>query len=409
MLIFSHHSFARHYRPRPIHPLDIVVVPFLPLLSASPMVIRLWLSWLVLTGTKPSLADAFAHRVQKGVPKIRQKKSDKLCRMTRETNLRQVANDTSYLSRRESKASSWNSQQEQSRRESLLQMPRYCLATLFGLALGVPPTMAATISDTSLKLCQTGALMPEQAITGAYEQECMSLPEREIPYTDIRQRTSGTLRIQQGTAGAGTTGLAVWNSSLLLSRLLQQLAISDWSSRCVLELGCGTGLASLTAAALGANKVLATDGNPAVVTLAEQNIRDNGLSDRVQAQLLPWSFMNALDYADGMDLVVGSDLTYQSQNWPALAETMATVVKPRTGLVLYLTLGHAGFAVQAELQGFLAVAQQYGLVPVVDAATVGLPTTDLTRLVYEKCIHREELPIVQSTGGVRVLALQCKR
>eukprot|EP00977_Amphora_coffeiformis_P009390 scaffold2168_cov180-Amphora_coffeaeformis.AAC.9 len=325
-------------------------------------------------------------------------------------NRQVTTNDTE-----ESRAVSWDSHHElPSRRESLIQIPRYYLATLFGVSVvGVPVARATTLSDASIKLCQTGALMPEQAITGAYEQECMKLPVREIPYQNMRQKTSGVLQIQQGTTGAGATGLAVWNSSLLLSRMLQQLAVSsnDWSSSRmrVLELGCGTGLASLTAAALGANQVLATDGNPAVVALADQNIRANGLSDRVRPQVLPWNLMNALDYADEMDLVVGSDLTYQSQNWPALAETMATTVKPCTGLVLYLTLGHAGFAVQAELQGFLVVARQYGLVPVADAASMGLPTADLTRLVYEKCIQPEELPIVQSTGGVRVVALQRKR
>ena len=206
----------------------------------------------------------------------------------------------------------------------------------------------------------------------------------------------------------------MWNSSLLLARLLQQIASfsntnTPWSSLRILELGCGTGLASLTAAATGATQVVATDGNPAVIQLAQQNIRNNNLSNVVQAQVLPWGFMNALDFADDMDLIMGSDLTYQSQNWPALAETMATIVKPRTGVIVYLSLGHAGFAVQAELQGFLSVAQQYGLTTVTDPSVLGWPTADMTRLVYEKCIQPEEFPIVQSTGGVRVLLLQRKR
>ena len=294
----------------------------------------------------------------------------------------------------------------QNRRDCLIY-----IQALLTFAIGsVDKANAVAMSETTMKSCQSGTLMPEQAITGAYEQECMKLPIREIPYSMNGQQTAGTLKIRQGLAGAGTTGLAVWNSSVLLSRLLQELArySNGWSSLKVLELGCGTGLASLTAAALGANRVLATDGNPAVVSLAEENIKENGLSERVHAQLLPWSFMNALDFADEMDLVIGSDLTYQSQNWPALAETMATIVKPRTGLVLYLTLGHAGFAVQAEMQGFLSVAQQYGLVPVTDSSSIGWPTADLTRLVYEKCIGSDEIPIVQSTGGVRVLLLQRK-
>lgn len=377
------------------------------------------LSWLALTtfsAAQPSsTADsAFLCRVHRATRRRIQGE----IKGALETKQGHSDNGMAWTSSRESKTT-WNpplqqqQHQQQDRRQNMLQVSRYFLATIFGLSYHQLSTAkAAAFSETSLKLCQTGALMPEQAITGAYEQDCMTLPVREIPYHNIRQNTSVALRIRQGTAGAGSTGLAVWNSSILLSRLLQQLAVAveDWSTnKRVLELGCGTGLASLTVAGLGAANVLATDGNPAVVALAEQNIRDNGLSDRVQAQLLPWSFMDAVDYADEMDLVMGADLTYQSQNWPALSETMATVVKPRTGLVLYLTLGHAGFAVEAELQGFLSVAQRYGLVSVAEAASMGLPTTDLTRFVYEKCIRPEELPIVQSTGGVRVLALQRKK
>ena len=329
----------------------------------------------------------------------------------------------------------------QSRRDHLYQTLRSVMSTLLASATtATGPTSAHADDDDMVKdndglvrrLCQTkGALVPETAITGAYEQDCMQLPWRDVPL-DSRAAQPTVLRLQQGSmSGAGTTGLAVWNSSILLSRLLTQCATNreQWAASfpCMVELGCGPGLASLTAAALGAPRVVATDGNPAVVGLADTNIRANGLTDRVTAQVLSWGWRNvATDAnADAVDLVMGSDLTYQSQNWPVLAETMAGLVRPKTGLVMYLTLGHAGFAVQAEVQGFLSVAQQYGLVPVLPGSetalrvqdTYGWPTADLTRLVYEKCLRRntnqsptdpDELAIVQSTGGVRVLLLQRK-
>jgi SAM-dependent methyltransferase len=270
---------------------------------------------------------------------------------------------------------------------------------------------------TTKDLCQSGALLPEQAITGAYEQECMQLAVREIPLAQTQPRVA--LKMAQGTTGAGATGMAVWNASLLLSRLLQELhraaAATSWSSLRIVELGCGTGLASLTAAALGAKQVLATDGNPTVVALARENILANDLQTVVQGERLPWGLLDAMDYADEpFDLVLGSDLTYQSQNWPALAQTMATLVTPNDGCILYLTLGHAGFSVQAELAGFLAVAQQYGLSPVTEAPAWwksggSVSTNDLTRLVYQTCVRPSELDLVQSTGGIGVLLLQKKQ
>jgi ribosomal protein L11 methylase PrmA len=289
-----------------------------------------------------------------------------------------------------------------------------------------------------LQRCQDGALIPETQVTGAYEQICMTLPVRQFPITKTTTPTETTtkmLQIQQGTmTGASTTGMAVWNASILLSRLLTRLqnvewSSIDWTTLSIAELGCGPGLASFTAAVLGSQHVLATDGNPQVVALAQKNIDINQLSSSVQTQTLPWGPLNAMDYAETYDIVMGSDLTYQSQNWPALAATMVTMVKPRTGVVLYLTLGHTGFAVQAEVQGFLAVAQQYGLVPLMvgppsngsggndnvnrrsllgSLATVTINNTDMTRLLYEHCISPDEVSLIQATGGVRVLLLQRK-
>jgi hypothetical protein len=227
--------------------------------------------------------------------------------------------------------------------------------------------------------CAGTGLAVEQAIPGAYHQACMSLPVRSVPIRTRRTSaaasdgtdwaSAGTttslarltddvhvLEIQQTYAGsvnsgslAGSTGTVIWNSSLLLTRLLERLACMESTSNLfrkdvqddrafkveslsvpptVMELGCGTGLVSLAAASLGATRVLATDGNPAVVQLAASNIERNHVTDRVRAVHLPWGLLAAMDYSETADLVLGSDLTYFSGNWPALAATMSTVLKP---------------------------------------------------------------------------------
>jgi len=284
--------------------------------------------------------------------------------------------------------------------------------------------VATTVLGVVEQQCRNGALAVEQAVPGAYQQACMALPTRTIPVRRSRTSTATTtttttttttieLEVEQRATGAGSTGMVVWNSSLLLSRLLERMAATDpgiLAGQTVLELGCGTGLGSLTAAALGARSVLATDGNPSVVELAESNLARNRSKlprdASLVATLLPWGLLPAMDFADQADLVIGSDLTYFSGNWPVLAETMATVTKRKNGIVLYLSLGHSGFNVNAELQGFLSVASGYGLAPV--AGQENLSERYLTNLLLRDCMTADERDMVLSSGGVRVLALSRK-
>jgi len=270
-------------------------------------------------------------------------------------------------------------------------------------------SLISTVPSISVALeeCQNGALVAEQAVPGAYQQVCMDLNVRSIPLV-----ASQTLEIQQGGAAAGTTGLAVWNSSLLLARLLQRLKNdADWlNDKTVLELGCGTGMVSLVAALLGASNVIATDGNPSVVELATKNIQANDLSKQIVAQQLSWGLLDAMEFSEHADLVLGSDLTYNAGSWRVLAESMAAIVKPN-GYILYLSLGHAGFNVNAEIDGFLSVAREQGLVltqPSDEEWPFPKIRTPLTELLLTDCVAMTERGVVEATGGVRVLLLHKK-
>lgn len=272
------------------------------------------------------------------------------------------------------------------------------------------PPIAHSESDDLERLCSGGALAGESAIPGAYQQPCMMLPVRSIPV----QNGQVNLSIEQGGAAAGSTGMAVWNSSLVLERLLERLTGSqpDWlAGKTVLELGCGAGLVSLSAAVLGAAKVLATDGNLEVLELAQRNVERNLLTDRVSASRLQWGMMDAIELSDVADVVLGADLTYSPGSWRLLAETMETVLK-RTGFVVYLSLGHTGFNVNAEVEGFLAVAKELGLISLLPSDTVwpfpGL-STPLADLLLRDSLTSTERRIIDGTGGLRVLILGKKR
>jgi len=266
--------------------------------------------------------------------------------------------------------------------------------------------------------CQSGALMAESAVPGAYDQICMNLPLRTIPLRLPNQTEE--IQIQQEGAGPGKTGLAVWNSALLLGRVLEAIVATNpnfFRDKQVAELGCGTALVSIMASRLGAKSVWATDGNPAAVALSESNFRRNNISytatvserniDENVVSTLQWGELQVpLEWMGKVDVILGSDLTYNSGSWRVLAETMDTLLS-QNGFVLYLSLGHSGFNVRGEVDGFVNVAKQSGLSV---KALMDLPFT-LPRGVstldafLQDFILPSEQSILSFTGGAQLLVI----
>ncbi len=254
--------------------------------------------------------------------------------------------------------------------------------------------------------CKDGKIALESAVPGAYQQICMSMDQRSFT-----MKSSGDIiTIVQGanSAGgsvAGRTGVAVWNSGILLTRLLDKINSIDSSifkGKTILELGCGAGLASIALAKFDAASVLATDANEEVLKLAQQNFELNNVTN-VKTVALRWGMLDASEYDSVADIVVGSDLTYNSGSWLSLAETMATVLKP-DGIVLYLTLGHSGFNAQAELQGFLQVAENAGLQVIQEEQIFGQNLSD----ILGRITSSDEKQLINANGGAKAIVLQRK-
>ena len=79
-----------------------------------------------------------------------------------------------------------------------------------------------------------------------------------------------------------------------------------------------------------------------MLALARRNVERNnrnGVSDGVTVDVdvaaLRWGALDAMEYDGVADVIIGSDLTYNSGSWVALAESMATILKP-DGIVIYL-------------------------------------------------------------------------
>lgn len=269
------------------------------------------------------------------------------------------------------------------------------------------------------KECENGAIISESAVPGAYQQMCMSLPTRSITL----KSTGSKIDILQGTGNgqgvSGRTGVALWNSGLLLTRLLDSLAQHEsgfFGGKTVLELGCGTALASIAASKLGASEVIATDGNEEVVSLAKQNLENNNIfpestssSRRGDAHYLKWGSLDTVDFYDSADIVIGSDLTYNSGSWGLLAESFDAVLK-RKGIIIYLTLGHAGFNVVGELGGFLTLVDSQGALEVVKEGSAAWPFPNVSSL--EKLIltslNSKEREVIMGTGGFKAVVLKKK-
>jgi len=289
-------------------------------------------------------------------------------------------------------------------RRSLLTSSVMLLLSAFAAASD--EQVVKTTSDGESQ-CKDGKIAAESAVPGAYQQICMSMDQRNF----TMESSGDIITIFQGanSAGgsvAGRTGVAVWNSGILLTRLLDKINIIDsfiFKGKTVLELGCGAGLASIALAKFDAASVLATDANEEVLKLAQQNFELNNVTSVAKTCALRWGMLDASEYDSVADIVVGSDLTYNSGSWLSLAETMATVLKP-DGIVLYLTLGHSGFNAQAELQGFLQVAENAGQQLIQEEQIFGQNLSD----ILGRITTSDEKQLVNANGGAKAIVLQRK-
>ena len=206
--------------------------------------------------------------------------------------------------------------------------------------------------------------------------------------------------------GTQSTGSAVWASGIALSRYMELQGSEYWAGKRVVELGCGTGLASITAAELGAS-VVATDGDVSVVALATENADANLNAKTKRAALTTAVLRWGTPLPAGLlqpDVVIGADLTYSRDAWPALAQTIRTLRAP---VLLSVTERRAGEF--AALRAFLDAARLRSTV--VDSPMEHGYAADNVRLLWiarprdgEHCkfwVEEEAFGAAESTLGVQ--------
>ena len=177
------------------------------------------------------------------------------------------------------------------------------------------------------------------------------------------------VEIEQGEVAAGSTGAAVWKAGSLLADFMATDGTSTIRGQRVLELGCGTGLCGIVAARLGASGVVLTDASDAVLQRAMGNVARNlepPLRGRVRVQQLLWGGLDDPELSGQFDCVIASDVLYLTASWRPLAQTVASLLKPKKrdsdgGVLLLAEAGHDYLPAASAIGGFRIVAEGCGL------------------------------------------------
>ena len=166
-------------------------------------------------------------------------------------------------------------------------------------------------------------------------RNCVPLPKLPSGATlDLESPGWGANSREWG--GKLSTGGRVWPGAAAMCQLLLTLQ-PDVKNSHVLELGCGTGAAGLFAAALGAQRVLLTDGQAPETQLAALNGRRHAellaAGARVDARQYRWGqpVRELLEVSGGFDWVLGADILYADEALPPLCDTIRDLLRESGG------------------------------------------------------------------------------
>ena len=184
------------------------------------------------------------------------------------------------------------------------------------------------------------SIKEEKALVLSSQFSHAILPEFDKPFkiftfvlniseSDAEAHNEGKLiiKIKQDWRHIGVAGV-VWESAEVLSNYL--IANSGLiRNKNVLELGAGTGLCSIVASNLKAKKVIATD-RASVLHVLEENIDLNWnqgkgqdqIAGELTADILEWTQPKKFQRKFVPDVIIGADLVYIQDLFPALIETL---------------------------------------------------------------------------------------
>ena len=132
----------------------------------------------------------------------------------------------------------------------------------------------------------------------------------------------------------GDTGRTVWDGAVILSRYLEEER-NRFAGKHFLELGAGTGLSGLSAAALGAASVTLTDLKYCLKSL-EANMHASDLASRCRVLELDWLNPDLTDIGE-IDVVIAADVVWLKKLVEPLVALLAKLKMLRPGVEFYLS------------------------------------------------------------------------
>jgi 2-polyprenyl-3-methyl-5-hydroxy-6-metoxy-1,4-benzoquinol methylase len=114
----------------------------------------------------------------------------------------------------------------------------------------------------------------------------------------------------------------VWESSFLLAYFLGKQPVVFGQQ--MLEIGCGMGIVGIYAALCG-HRVTVTDINEDALLFARANALLNAVP-QVRVRALDW---NSSDLKETYDVILGSEVVYDRQSYPALVRFLRRTLDPK--------------------------------------------------------------------------------
>ena len=195
----------------------------------------------------------------------------------------------------------------------------------------------------------------------------LQLKERRLVLEQAPCVSAAHARESKASADGSCTASTVWDAGIVLATHVfanhhNRSPRSSGGQLQLLDLGSGTGIVGLAAAASGGfGRIVLTD-LPTVVPLLQRNAAQNDVPAGTVVEVLPllWDDVHMLERACArgpFDLVVGGDLLYRAQVVAPLLHALRTLVGAHTTVLLTASLQHSPetihlFAHEAECAGF---------------------------------------------------------
>ncbi len=152
------------------------------------------------------------------------------------------------------------------------------------------------VEDRAFSILHTGALL-------SHEEERGFLEDQRLPY-----------------------GVKLWPGAIALAH---EVAARPFAGKHVLELGAGTGLPGIVAAARGA-RVVQTDRQPLALHVCKLNAERNHLAT-IELRFADWT---AWDDTTAYDVILGSDILYAESLHPQLRQILEGGLAPGGTILL---------------------------------------------------------------------------